>query len=365
MLVVPVVLIMLIGLVTNLPLEGVTTSTLFFKQAVFILIGILIILFGSLTPVHLIRQSTVSVILYVLSFLSLVGLLIFAPVINGAQSWFVLGSFVVQPVDFVKIVLCIVLAQYFANRHIYIHRISHLFITLGMTLVLFLLVFAQPDLGSSLILVSIWAGVVFTAEISKKHIAWFAFAAVGAVIVGWAFLTPVQQDRVLSFFDPVADLQASGYNSHQSKIAVGSGLLLGKGIGAGTQSKLGFLPLYESDFVFAAFAEEWGFVGVVILLSLFALLLFRLLYHAAYAQSNFDSLFIAGFTTLIFTHVLLHVGVNVGIFPVTGITLPFMSYGGSHIVAGSIGLAIVLWMARRTRSVRVSDLRAHRGGGVY
>ena len=359
-LVIPIILLLLIGLITNYPIDGFSTDSLFFKQSIFVFFAIIIMLSSPYIPFHIIRGRAVSFSLYVCSVLVLILLLLFAPTINGATSWFVIGPLAIQPVDFIKIVLCIVLAQYFSSRHVYIRNIRHLIISLFFTFVLFLLVFFQPDFGSSLILITIWIGTIFVAEISKKHILMLAVLSVVASAIAWSLFTPVQQDRIRSFLHPLENLQSTGYNAYQSKIAVGSGMILGKGIGEGTQSKLGFLPLYESDFVFAAFAEEWGFVGVCILFLLFLIIFWRLVLHALRSKTNFDTLFIVGFTTMLFTHMFFHIGVNSGIFPVTGITLPFMSYGGSHLIAESIGIAMVLYMARYRNYVRASELRKHR-----
>ena len=182
------------------------------------------------------------------------------------------------------------LARYFASRHIHIHHIRHVLISLGIAGTLFLLVFKQPDLGSSVIILAIWAGMIFVSGVSKKHIIALLVCAVAASFAVWQFMPHYQKDRVLSFIAPLENLQSSGYTAYQSKIAIGSGGVFGKGIGAGTQSKLGFLPLYESDFMYSAFAEEWGFVGTVLLIILYGIIGWRLLWHAAYGRTNFETL---------------------------------------------------------------------------
>lgn len=346
LLVTPVILIMVTGLITSFPAEGFSIESPFFKQAIFISIGICILFFGSINTHALVKGPFVSPILYIGAVTMLIALLLFAPEINGAKSWFVLGPIAMQPVEFVKIILIIVLAQYFATRHIHIHHIRHVVVSLALTAVLFLLVFKQPDLGSSIVLITIWAGMIFVSGVSKKHIVGLLICATIGSIAIWQFMPQYQRDRVRSFISPLENLQSSGYTAHQSKIAVGSGGMMGKGIGEGTQSKLGFLPLYESDFVFSAFAEEWGFIGTNILLLLYAIVGWRLLWHAAHGRTNFEALFAVGTFTLIFSHIVLHTGVNTGFLPVTGITMPFMSYGGSHIVAETLLIAMVLSMAR-------------------
>ena len=341
-----ITLIMGIGLITNYPADGFSADSLFFKQAIFCSVGIGVLLIASMSTYTALKGPFISSILFFFAIIVLAALLIFAPEINGAKSWFTFGSIAVQPVEFIKIILIIVLARYFATRHIHIHHIRHVVISLLLTGTLFLLVFKQPDLGSSVILIAIWAGMIFVSGVSKKHIIGLLVLTITASLVIWQVMPQYQRDRVISFASPLENLQTSGYTAHQSKIAIGSGQVLGKGIGKGTQSKLGFLPLSESDFVFSSFAEEWGFVGVILLFLLYGVVGWRLLWHAAYGRTSFETLFAVGAFVFIFSHVLLHTGVNAGILPVTGITMPFMSYGGSHIVAETLVIAIVLGMSK-------------------
>ena len=346
LLITPIILIMGIGLITNFPTEGFLTDPLFFKQLIFSGIGVGILLFGSLNTYTELKGPFIPPLLLLIAMITLTMLLLFAPELNGAKSWFIFGPIALQPVEFIKIILIVVLARYFTSRHIHIHHIRHVLISLGITGILFFLVFKQPDLGSSVILIIIWAGMIFVSGVSKKHILGLLLCAIAGSLIIWQFMPNYQQNRVLTFAAPLENLQSSGYTAYQSKIAIGSGGLFGKGVGEGTQSKLGFLPLHESDFVFSAFAEEWGFIGVMILLLLYGVVGWRLLWYAAYGRTNFETLFTIGAFVFIFSHVLLHIGVNAGVFPVTGITLPFMSYGGSHIVAETLIIAMVLGMAR-------------------
>jgi rod shape determining protein RodA len=226
-----------------------------------------------------------------------------------------------------------------------------------------LLILVQPDLGTAVILGMVWFGMILVSGISKKHLALILAAGVIAAGLLWTFaLRDYQRERIVSFINPAADIQGSGYNAYQATVAVGSGELLGKGIGYGTQSKLRFLPEYETDFIFAAFAEEWGFVGVAIVLALYALLLLRLLAIAQRSATNFDAFFTLGITLVLFAHIFIHVGINLGVLPVTGTTIPFMSYGGSHLLMEYAGLGIVASLARYGRSVpRESALKEYEG----
>jgi rod shape determining protein RodA len=223
-------------------------------------------------------------------------------------------------------------------------------------LVLFTLVFLQPDLGSAIIIGAIWLGVVLVAGISLRHLTALTVVGVLSAFLMWNFaLADYQKDRVLTFLNPLADIQGAGYNAYQSTIAVGSGQVVGKGIGYGTQSKLRFLPEYETDFIFAAFSEEWGFVGVILLFSLYGVVIWRVLTYALTGASNFETLFAVGVAVLIISHFVIHVGMNMGLLPVTGTTIPFMSYGGSHLIIEFLALGMIMGMRRYARVVRGDD----------
>ena len=192
--------------------------------------------------------------------------------------------------------------------------------------------------------------MMLVSGISKKHLAIIGCVGLITTSLFWVEgLKPYQRARIVSFVNPAADMHGAGYNAYQAKIAVGSGELWGKGVGYGTQSKLRFLPEYQSDFIFAAFAEEWGFIGVVLLLSVYALLFVRLGQIARAAATNFDAFFTIGVLILFAAHVAIHVGINLGLLPVTGQTIPFMSSGGSHLVLEFALLGIVTSLARSGR----------------
>ncbi|MDD5318827.1 MAG: FtsW/RodA/SpoVE family cell cycle protein, partial [Candidatus Pacebacteria bacterium] len=209
----------------------------------------------------------------------------------------------------------------------------------------------HPDFGSAITIFAIWLGMVLVSGISKKHIA--IVFLVGAVAFAglWGFgFKQYQKDRILNFIHPLSNIQGTGYNAYQATVTVGSGQLIGKGIGYGTQSRLKFLPEYQTDFVFAAFAEEWGFIGVFILLILFGILIWRILANAVRGETNFEILFGVGLAIFFMTHLIINIGMNVGLLPVTGIPVPFMSYGGSHLVTECLGIGILMSMRRYARA---------------
>ncbi len=356
-----VVVLVLLGLITNYPGDGFSFDTLFFKQLIFVGIFLLIILIGSRFSYNFLRGPMINVTFYLISILILISLLLFAPPLNGAKSWFIFGPISIQPIDFIKIAFIIVLARYFETRHAHIRHIRHIVVTLILTLILVFLTMKQPDLGSSVVLLGIWFGMILISGVSKKHLVGLFLSGIILSGLVWQLaLNDIQKERVISFLNPLQNLQTSGYNTYQSKVAIGSGELIGKGIGEGTQSKLQFLPLYESDFVFAAFAEEWGFIGVVLLFATFIVLFIRLFIIAYRGRTNFETLFASGVISLIFTHFVLHVGVNAGVLPVTGITLPFLSYGGSHLVTEAILIAMVMSMHSSRYFIRSEELKIDR-----
>ena len=361
LLIAPVLLLMAAGLITNIPVDEVSAGSLIFKQTLFVLIAIGIILAGTSVDYAVLRGPLVPLVLFAATVVVLVALLLFATEVNGAKSWFSFGPVAVQPVEFAKIILILILARFFVTRHTHLR---HLILSLCLTGTLFLLVFMQPDLGSSIILISIWMGIVFVSGVSRRHILWLTVVAVFVALVSWQFIPEYQKNRVLAFIAPLENLQSTGYTTYQAKIAIGSGMILGRGIGEGTQANMGFLPLFESDFVFASFAEEWGFVGVTLLILAYGVIGWRLLSHAMRGRTSFETLTVVGVFMLIFSHMSVHIGVNTGMLPVTGITLPFMSYGGSHLVAGAIAIALVLSMARRQLPGTVDELSRRRGADI-
>ncbi len=349
----------LLGAVALLSLAGLVTmhsfsaeNPFFDKQVIWIVAGITLFLIASLVDYHFLRATTPVAIVFgsVVVMLALVFFL--GDITKGAQSRFDLGAFAAQPAELAKLVLIIVLAKYFARRHVEIAHYKHIIVSGAYTFILFALIFLQPDLGSAIIIGSIWLGMILVAGISKKHLAMVFILAALTGIGMWTFvLRDYQKERITSFLYPLADIRGAGYNAYQATIAVGSGQIIGKSIGYGTQSKLEFLPEYQTDFIFAAFAEEWGFIGVLLLFGLFGIMFVRILLHALRGASNFETLFASGVAILFLSHFIVHVGMNIGLLPVTGTTIPFMSYGGSHMLIEFLELGMIVGMSKYARSV--------------
>ena len=344
-----VVPILAAGLVTMHSFTGDTSFAT--HQFIWIAISLIVFFVVSNIDVRFLRSTWVSVTLFTISVLLLGALFTLGKISHGAQSWFSFGAFSFQPSDFAKIALIIILAKYFSRRHIEIANVRHILVSGFYTFVLFILVLLHPDLGSALIIFLIWLGMVLVSGISKKHL----LIMIGLAIFCFALLWNVgfkeyQKDRIRNFVNPLADIHGAGYNAYQSTIAVGSGGLFGKGLGYGTQSRLKFLPEYQTDFIFAAFAEEWGFVGIVILFTLYAILIWRIIVNALNGSSNFEILFGAGVAIFFIVHIVVNVGMNMHLLPVTGTPLPLMSYGGTHLMSEFLALGILMAMRRYSRT---------------
>jgi rod shape determining protein RodA len=354
LIVVPALLLSLLGLVT---MHSFAEESIFFtRQAIWITLSVVLLVVVMRLDVRILRHRSTVVAAYLFSLLSLILVLFFGTTVLGATNRFDFGFFSFQPGDLARLVLILVLAKYFTRRHVEIAHIRHIVVSGFYTLPMCFLLFLEPDFGSAMILAVIWFGMLLAAGISRTHvIAVFLVACiVGAGMWMFAF-QDYQKARIMTFLHPLADIQGAGYNAYQSTIAVGSGGVLGKGIGYGSQSKLEFLPEYETDFIFAAFAEEWGLVGVALLFVLFGVLFWRLIVHARLGNTNFETLMILGVFFWLFAQFSLHTGMNMGLLPVTGTTMPFLSYGGSHLVTEYVALGVVLAMARYRRTLTRED----------
>lgn len=349
---IPALLISLSGLVTMNSFVG--ENYFFFRQSMWILVSVIVFLGATTIDWTFLRRTSVLVPLFLI-IVALLGILLAAgQVTRGVQGWFRVGSLAFQPSDPAKIMVILMLSKYFSRRHIEIKNLRHILVSGLYAGIVFLLVFLQPDFGSAVVIFGVWLGMVLVSGISKKHLGYVAGLGLIISAILWMFVfAPYQKARILTFIHPLEDVRGAGYNAYQSTIAVGSGQLLGKGVGQGSQSKLQYLPEYETDFIFAAFAEEWGFVGTVILLLLVLALLFRLVSNAENAATNFEALFGLGVAILFAVHIGIHAGMNMGVMPVTGITFPFMSYGGSHLLTEWLALGMLSSMRRHSQGPRL------------
>lgn len=302
--------------------------------------------------------------IYAALIVPLLFLVMLGTAVKGAKSWLSLGSLGIEPIEFATLALIIALSKYFSRRHIEIRNIRHILVSGVYAALVFVLVALQPDFGGAIIVFLVWFFMVLVSGLSRTHLLAVFFLGITAFAGLWLFgFHEYQKQRILTFINPSGDIHGAGYNAYQSTVAVGSGQLLGKGIGYGTQSKLRFLPEYQTDFIFAAFAEEWGFVGVIIVFALFGVIFWRLLVAAVGGASNFETLFAFGVLFYFAAHFILHVGINLGILPVTGTTIPFMSYGGSHLLAEFLALGILSGMRAYSRVGNRDALSREFSGG--
>ncbi len=345
------------GLVTMKSFTTLESSGNFFgKQLIWVAICFSVFFIFSSVDFRFLKRTDTLVFIYLGMSFILFMLFVLGHISHGAKSWFHLGFFSFQPADMMKLVLVLILSKYFSRRHVEIRDVKHIFISGFYAFVPLVLVLLQPDFGSAMIILSIWLGMVLVSGISKTHLFLVFSSGVVVFVLLWMFLfAPYQKARIMNFINPLADIHGTGYNAFQSTIAVGSGQILGKGLGFGTQSRLKFLPEPQSDFIFAAFSEEWGLIGSVLILLLYGLVIWRILYSATLGASNFEILFSMGIAIFFMSHILINIGMNLGLMPVTGIPLPFMSYGGSHLLVEFSALGILMSMRKYARSIHPDD----------
>lgn len=298
----------------------------------------------------LINYRSVIFIIYLIGLALLTVTLFFAPEIRGIRGWLVIGPLQIQVAEIAKVALIIFFSYYFSYRHIDIARWRNIFISLFYLSLPALLVFLQPDLGSMLILVGIWGGYLLVSGIRWRHLFIGLIVVIIILLISWSFLLQdYQKDRVIGLFNPEYDPLGINYNTIQSKIAIGSAGFWGKGFLQGTQIQLGFLPEANSDFIFSAFVEEWGLFGAMIFLTVFFILLFRIIKIGLIAENNFSKLICLGTVILFMIHFTINIGSNIGLLPVIGIPLPFFSYGGSNLLANSFLIGIIQSIVIRQR----------------
>lgn len=342
-LVIAVSLLSAISLVSLFCLSQDNSHFYFKKQLLYVAIGFFLMLAMSLVDYQIFRNYSLFLLsLYGFCLLLLVAVLFLGDKIRGMVGWFNFGGFHFAPVEFSKMVIILILAKYFSLRHIELYKMRHIIasgIYAGLPIFLVLL---QPDLGSAIVLVAIWIGMIIISGIRLRNL--LILILIGAILCGimWiGFLKDYQKERILTFFNPQKDPLGYSYNLRQSIIAVGSGGLWGKGLGEGTQAKLGFLPEAHTDFIFAAIAEQFGFVGVLFLFFIFSFVIYRILKISFQASNNFSRLFAVGVIIMLFFQIVINIGMNIGLVPIIGIPLPFLSYGGSATIINFLCIGIL------------------------
>lgn len=315
----------------------------FKKQIIFFAVGLLLMFLASFFDWRtLAENSHLILILYVFCLVALAGLFFFAPLTRGVKGWYKIGIISINPIELIKIVLIILLAKYFSERHVEMYRVHHILISCIYLLLPAVLIFLQPDLGSVLILIFLWLSILVVSGIKLKHFFLICLAFILISALSWSFLLKdYQKKRIVSFLNPHLEPLGTGWSQQQAKIAIGSGSFFGRGFRKGSQTQYGFLPVPQTDFIFASIGEEMGLLGITIILAAFSTLIFRIMKVAFEAESNFPRLFATGIAALLVSQIFIHCGMNLGILPIVGISLPFISYGGGSLIALFISLGIL------------------------
>jgi rod shape determining protein RodA len=290
-------------------------------------------------------------LLYVAAIALLLLVEIFGFSILGATRWIDLGFTQIQPSEIAKILVIISLAKFFAERNDEMWRVKNIIISAIYAFIPMLLVIRQPDLGTALVIFAIWAGMLFISNVKRITLLKIGLAGILTTPLGWLMLRDYQKERILSFLSPEADVLGKGWNVSQAVIAIGSGRLFGRGLGYGPQSHLNFLPMQQTDFAFAVLAEEMGFIGVFILLSLFFIMLIRTIKIASESRDNFGSFISVGVAMMIAFHVFVNIGMNLRLMPVTGLPLPFISYGGTSLLTNLLAIGLLQSIYARRKQI--------------
>ena len=329
------------------------TPLLFPQQLLFCVVGF--VFFFTFSRIDFRVFQSLSKFLYLGSILFLISTFVFGEVTRGSTRWIQIGNFTIQPSELVKPFLVLFFASLFADQE----ETKRSFLVKGLIFLFFPLffVFKQPDLGSTLVIFMLFVGMVIGLGLARRQIISIAAASLLIVPTFWFFLKDYQRNRILSFLDPYLDPLGSGYNLIQAVITVGSGQIFGRGLGRGTQSHLFFLPERHTDFIFASFSEEFGFVGAAVLIVLYFIILYRILTIAKNSSSLFGSFIAIGVFSMLSFQIFVNIGMNLGILPITGITLPLVSYGGSSILATMISLGLVEAVANFRKSDDTLEIR--------
>ncbi|MEA2088470.1 MAG: rod shape-determining protein RodA [Patescibacteria group bacterium] len=317
-------------------------NNLFFfkKQLSFAILGILF--FAIFNAINYKIFKTYSYCIYFFSLFLLITVLFFGQSIRGTQGWFVIGGFQFQPVEFSKIALIIVLSRFFSIRAYEIKKFQFIALSGILFAPSFILIMRQPDLGSAIILFILWFGMLLVSGIKKKHLFFLLLALIIIFIFAWFFgFQDYQKARILTFLNPSSDPLGIGYNVIQSKIAIGSGQIFGRGFSFGSQSQLNFLPEAHTDFIFASLAESLGFLGISLALFFYALFFYVIIKNLKMVRDDFGIFLIIGILIYFISQIFLNIAMNIGVAPVMGIPLPLLSYGGSSLITTFIMLGII------------------------
>lgn len=279
---------------------------------------------------------------YIFALILLTGVLLAGATFRGTRGWFTIAGFNFQVVELAKVILLVFLTSFFTRFGRSLHELRYIFASGFFTAIFFVLVLFQPDLGSALILFFLWLGYILLIGTKKKNFLILLGGFIFLVGIAWfGMLQDYQKHRIMTFIDPASDPQGQGYNITQARIAIGSGEWFGRGVGLGTQSQLRFLPAAHTDFIIAVVSEEFGFLGVMSVLFFYGFIFYRIVRAANIMKDDSSALLLLGVVILLSSQMFINIGMNVGLLPVTGIALPFMSYGGSSLFVSFLLIGIV------------------------
>lgn len=344
----PIIFLLAIGTVT---IASVTPENLS-SHLFYVMVSLIFFFIFSIFDLDLFFPF--SPIIYVASLLFLIVPFLVGTATRGSIRWIPIGNYTIQPSEIVKPFLALTAAWFWSKE-------KFSFKNLGKFFLLFLpalsLVFFQPDLGSTLVILSILIGMVFLSGIRLKQLLILFLATILVIPFFWFSLRSYQKMRIVHFINPYSDPLGEGYNLIQAKIAIGSGGLFGKGLGRGTQSHLAFLPERHTDFIFASLSEEMGFVGAFLVLMMYLFLFLRILKIASHCQDKTMSLLAFGLLFSLFFQMTVNVGMNIGLLPIAGVTLPLVSYGGSSLLSTMISLGIIEGISRQRSIEKVIEIK--------
>ncbi|NWF52125.1 MAG: rod shape-determining protein RodA [Nitrospirae bacterium] len=343
-----VIVIVFIGILTiysaTRPVLEEDGYSFYIRQAIWLIFGIAGLFL--MVSFDYIRLSRLSIYLYIIGFISLISVFIFGREGMGAQRWISLGPLSFQPSEFFKLFYVIMLSHQLSSANGALRTIHFFRLFFLVVFIPFVLLLKQPDLGTALIILTIFLSLTLARGIQRKILILFIIIGIISLpfigTIFWEGLKDYQKNRIIAFMEPGVDPTGIGYHINQSKITVGSGKLFGKGYLKGTQGPFRFLPEKHTDFIFAVFSEEWGFLGSISLLSLYMLIILRGLKTAIDARDDFGRYLALGITFMFLIYCIVNIGMTLGIMPVVGIPLPFMSYGGTALLSNLISLGILI-----------------------
>ncbi len=310
------------------------------RQATFFGIGMAVLIGVTILDYHYWKSLSRLLYVFILAFLGII--LLIGTTSFGAQRWLEVGLVNIQPAEIAKIVVILVLAHYFSHNQNKPKNIRWMVISFILVAGIIVPIFLQPNLSTTILLAVIWFSMLWISGLPTKYVIIFGVAGIVIGLVAFPFLEPYQQERILTFINPDVDARhGNTYNVEQALITIGSGGLLGQGYNSGTQVQLRFLKVRSTDYIFSAIAEEFGFVGTIFIMAILVFVIFRCLRAARLATDMYGAMIAYGFATLIGFQTMVNIGVNLRVIPVTGQTLPFISYGGSSLLSLMLGIGLI------------------------